>query len=96
MKVVAIENGRFNVSSADGDGSYYLVDVAENGGIGQCSCPDFATRCQKEIDAKLPFKDYPDPKRHHCKHIHAAINFLGKHIACRMAGTEFNIVYGQS
>jgi len=96
MKVVPIENMRFNVHSADGDGSFYLVDVTENNGIGQCSCPDFVTRCQSRIDDKLPFKDYPDPARQHCKHINAALLWLGKMVAARSINKDASVIYGQS
>lgn len=87
------ENMVFRVYSADGDGSYYTVALTENNGIGACTCTDFGTRCQKQIDARTPFVDYPKPGRHHCKHLHATFLFLGKMVAARAMGTTVDKVF---
>lgn len=84
----------FRVYSADGDGSYYLVDLSENGGRGACSCVDFCTRCQPRIDAGRAHRDHPNPDRTHCKHLHAALLWLGKMVAARALGKQPEDIYG--
>lgn len=94
MKVeITDESMVFRVYSADGDGSSYRVDLTANGGVGECGCVDFGTRCQKQIDARTPFVDYPKPGRHHCKHLHATFLFLGKMVAARAMGTTVDKVF---
>lgn len=86
---------RFRVYSADGDGSFYLVDLSENDGRGECSCVDHGTRCQPRINRGQPHKDYPHPERTNCKHIHAALLWLGKMVAARSAGKRVEEIYGE-
>ena len=86
---------RFYVSSADGDGQEYMVDLAENAGLGACTCRDHAARVQPLIDCKSPFKDYPLPGRLQCKHVHKTLLWLGKMVAAKHAGKEVEAIYGQ-
>ncbi len=85
----------FRVYSADGDGSYYLVDLRENGGRGSCQCVDFNTRCQPLIDQGKPHVDHPLPGRTHCKHLHATILWLGKMVCARSLGKRPEDIYGE-
>ncbi len=97
MKVESAgEANTFRVYSADGDGSYYLVDISANGGRGGCQCVDFGARCQPRIDRHEKHKDYPDPARTQCKHVHAVLLWLGKMVACRASGKNVQDVYGET
>lgn len=86
---------RFYVSSADGDGMEYLVDLTENKGLGACTCRDHASRVQPLIDRGAPFKDYPLPGRLQCKHVHKTLLWLGKMVAAKQAGRDVTAIYGQ-
>lgn len=85
----------FRVYSADGDGSYYLVDLTANNGRGGCQCVDFGTRCQPRIDKGQPHRDYPHPDRTQCKHIHCTLLWLGKMVAARSVGKRTEDIYGE-
>ncbi len=96
MKVESAgESMTFRVYSADGDGSYYLVDLSANDGQGSCQCADHTCRCQPRIDQKKPYKDYPHPERTACKHVTATLLWLGKMVACRSVGRRVEDVYGE-
>ena len=88
------ENMTFRCYSADGDGSYYLVDLTANHGRGGCQCVDFGTRCQPRIDQGRPHRDHPHPERTHCKHITAVLLWLGKMVAARGLGKRPEEIYG--
>lgn len=77
MKCTNIGRKQIAVESADGDGTQYTVDFEENVPNGACNCTDFSTRCQKEWDRAGRIKEYGQPGRTRCKHINAAIMYLG-------------------
>ena len=86
----------FRVYSADGDGTYYLVDLSANGGRAACVCPDHVCRCQPRIDKGEPHRDYPDPKRTACKHVTATLLWLGKMVAARSLGKRPEDIYAEA
>ena len=86
----------FRVYSADGDGSYYLVDLAANEGRASCQCLDHITRCQPRIDMRKPYRDYPHPERTACKHVTAPLLWLGTMVASRSAGKRVEDVYAET
>lgn len=90
------EELRFRVYSADGDGSWYLVDLSENGGRGECSCTDFTARCQPRIKRGERHQDYPSPNRTNCKHITATLLWLGKMVAAKSVGKRVQDIYGET
>lgn len=86
----------FRVYSADGDGSYYLVDLTANGGRAGCQCSDFTARCQPRIDRGDKHRDSPHPERTQCKHIHSTLLWLGKMVAAKSVGKRVQDIYGET
>lgn len=76
MKCEMSGSKQIRVTGADGD-TVYTVEFAENVPNGACNCPDFSTRCQKEWDKAGRVREYGEPLRTRCKHINAAIFYLG-------------------
>lgn len=76
MKCEMSGSKQIRVTGADGD-TVYTVEFAENVPNGACNCPDFMTRCQKEWDKAGRVREYGEPLRTRCKHINAAILYLG-------------------
>ena len=83
LKVEPKESMRFHVSSADGDGSFYLVDMGENDGNGMCQCVDYGARRQKQWEATKVVKEYREPNATRCKHIDAVVMWLGNAVIKR-------------
>lgn len=72
VRAVEGEPGRFHVGNA----TDYLVDLAENLGLGQCGCPDFAFNRRKLLEEEITALP-EEPNRYRCKHIKAARSALG-------------------
>lgn len=76
LHVQAVENepGRFQVGNKP-----YLVDLAENRGIGWCGCPDmeFNRKITEGLLEKGLETDVEGIDRFRCKHIKAARTALG-------------------
>ena len=90
------ERMTFRAYSADRDGTYYLVDLTANDGLGACQCPDFSSRVQKLIDEGYPYKNWPEPMRTECKHLFWSTFYLGLLVRCRAVGKTFEELYGQA
>jgi hypothetical protein len=76
MKCELIGRSQIECESADRDVKY-TIDLDENCPNGACNCADFMTRCQKEWDKTKTVVEYGNPQRTRCKHINAAVMFLG-------------------
>jgi len=76
MKCEMIGRSQMSVEGADGDVKY-TIEFDANVPNGACNCPDFMTRCQKEWDRAGRVREYGEPLRTRCKHINAAILYLG-------------------
>lgn len=67
---------RFHVYSENQPGEIYLVDLAENGGLGKCTCHHYRIR----LEPKLGFGRHVNPEDVQCKHLLAAKEYLGKEL----------------
>ena len=87
MNVEHIGRGQMTVESADQDGVKYTIDLTENAPNGVCNCVDFGTRCQKRWDVTKVVREYGSTERTRCKHINAAIMFLGNTVIAQLNRT---------
>lgn len=62
---------RFLVRSASRPRIVHIVDLAEHGGNGGCSCEQFTIRIRPHLD-----EGAAPTERHRCKHIRAAREYL--------------------
>jgi hypothetical protein len=83
MKCEVVGRKQLYVDSADGDRKY-TIDFEHNAPNGVCNCKDFYTRCQKEWDKGGVIKEFGDPLRTRCKHINAALLYLGNAVVGNM------------
>jgi hypothetical protein len=75
----------FWVSSAD-DSEPYLVDMLANGGRGACTCRDWQCRCSPAIKDGAKAIPYGSLNRTTCKHLTAALTYLGMSVVAHAAG----------
>ena len=74
---------RWDVESWEKPQQPHLVDLAANGGRGECSCTDWQTRCNPNFKRHGKWIEYwgvkgkPNPERTMCKHVHVTrLHFL--------------------
>ena len=76
----------FHVNSQSKEEEFYVVDLSLHGGKGECTCKDWATRCQPRIKGGYAPNDYPHAERINCKHVHACLVWLGHEVVRRTLG----------
>lgn len=88
LQIVEIgERMRFHVRSEANPRNTYLVDLLENGGCGECTCPWFRTTIgpairEGRLTLKGTFPTHPD------KHIQAAREHVMQQVFTHMAAKE--------
>ncbi len=65
---------------------YYLVDLSEHKGNGECSCTDFSTRRLPILNRTGKIVQYGKPEATRCKHINACLVELGSLVLDSMNG----------
>lgn len=67
---------RFWVESSDSDNPHF-VDLLEYSGNGECSCPHFRIRCQRNYrDNEYRIVNHGFPNATRCKHINTAMLYM--------------------
>lgn len=86
MTITARDRLTYEVLSETVHQQYYLVDLSEHKGNGECSCTDFNTRRAPNLKATGRIVNYGHPDATRCKHINACLVELGSMVLDSMNG----------
>jgi len=86
MTITARDRLTYEVLSETVHQQYYLVDLSEHKGNGECSCTDFSTRRAPKLKATSRIVNYGHPDATRCKHINACLVELGSMVLDSMNG----------
>ena len=86
MTITARDRLTYEVLSETVHQQYYLVDLSEHKGNGECSCTDFSTRRAPKLKATGRIVNYGHPDATRCKHINACLVELGSMVLDSMNG----------